>query len=100
MARSEFRDLKSPLSKALRQVAEAGPAGLLAPVWGEAVGDGLAAHARPVRLSDGTLTVEVRREFLAVLAAEEATLRERLNARLGRGAVRAIHFVTEAGLPR
>ena len=95
MARSEFHDLKSSLSKALRRVAEVGEAGLLSPVWAEAVGEGLSAHARPVRLVDGALTVSVRPEFAAILAAEEATLRERLNARLGPRAVRVIHFVRE-----
>jgi len=95
MARSELNDLKTSLSKALRQVAQVGSASLLAPVWKEAVGPGLASHARPVRLVDGQLTVSVRPEFAAILAAEEAILRERLNARLGPKAVQVIHFVAE-----
>ena len=95
MARSQFADLKSPLSKALRQVAEAGPAAVLAPVWGDVVGGGLGAQSRPVRLVDGALTVCVRPEFMAILAAEQTTLIQRLNARLGARAVRVIYFVAE-----
>ncbi|MBI5545552.1 MAG: DUF721 domain-containing protein [Deltaproteobacteria bacterium] len=97
MARSEFTDAKGPLARALRQVAEAGPGDVLTPVWAEAVGAALAAHSRPVRLSEGTLTVSADPEFIMDLEYEQQVLVTRLNARLGRNAVRKLSFMREVG---
>lgn len=94
MARSDFHDVKGPLARALGQVAEAGPASVLAPVWAEAVGGALARRSRPVRLHEGVLTVETDAEFLADLERERELLRQRLNARLGKEAVRQIRYLT------
>lgn len=93
MARSAFTDLKGPLSQALKKVALAGPAMALAPVWAEAVGAHLATRTRPVRLAEGTLTVEADPEFFFDLEREQGTLCARLNERLGRSAVRRLLFV-------
>jgi len=93
MASSHFTDLKNPLARALGAVAVAGPAGLLAPVWEDVVGEQLARYSRPVRLHAGTLTVEVCAEFGLDLRLSEGLLRERLNARLGRNAVRVLTWV-------
>lgn len=48
-------------------------------VWDEAVGDGIAAVARPVSERDGTLTVECQS---AVWAGELAFMEERIRSRL------------------
>lgn len=95
MARSDFSDMKGALGRALRQVAEAGPASVLGPVWEEVVGAALARHSRPVRLQDGALTVAVSPEFAAELEREQATLCGRLNARLGKDSVRRLWLVPE-----
>jgi hypothetical protein len=87
MAQSAFTDLKGPLGRALRRVAEAGPAGALGVIWGEAVGGLLASRSRPVRLAGGALTVESDPEFADELRRASAELCGRLNSRLGRGAV-------------
>ena len=95
MAHSKLEDLKGPLARALAQVAQTGPGDMLGPVWEEAVGVSLAARSRPVRLHEGELTVVAQQEFIFDLKREARTLLERLNFRLGRGAVRLIHFVKE-----
>jgi hypothetical protein len=92
MAQAAFADLKGPLSRALLAVAHRGPAGALAPVWAEAVG-ALASRSRPVRLSGASLTVEVDPEFIDDLLRAQEALRQRLNDRLGKDAVRRITFV-------
>ncbi len=97
MARSHFEDMKGPLSRALRKVAEAGPASVLAPVWGEVVGAALSERSRPVLLQDGVLTVEADPTFIEDFERARATLLERLNARLGRNAVRTLRFLRQAG---
>ncbi len=90
MARSEFTDLKGPLSRALKQVASRGRAAALDPVWAEAVGPALSRQSRPLLLEDGRLTVEVDAHLLSSVEAEKILLIERLNARLGKSAVRQI----------
>jgi hypothetical protein len=92
MARSEFRDLKGALSRALRTASAKGPAGALEPLWREAVGDALARHSRPLLLESGRLTVEVESALLESLESQKPLVCERLNARLGRGAVAQIIF--------
>lgn len=99
MAQSSFTDLKGPLGRALRRVAEAGPAGALGVVWGEAVGALLASRSRPVRLAGKVLTVESDPEFAEDLRRAGADLCGRLNARLGRGAVERLIVVLSPGVP-
>ena len=94
MARSELKDARGPLARALGNIAKAGPAGVLEPLWAEVVG-ALSSRSRPVRLHDGVLTVESDPQFLAFLERDRAVLIERLNARLGRRAVRQLLFVSE-----
>ncbi len=93
MAHSTFTDLKGPLGRALRRIAEAGPGGALGVIWREAVGDMLAARSRPVRLAGKVLTVETDPEFAEDLRGAGAELCARLNARLGRGAVERLLVV-------
>lgn len=93
MAWSDFHDVKGPLARALGRVAEAGPGSVLAPVWADVVGGALATRSRPVRLHEGVLTVEADPEFLPDLERERDLLRDRLNARLGKGAVRQLRYL-------
>jgi len=95
MARSELADVRGPLARALRKVAQSGSAGVLAPVWAEVVGPALASRSRPVRLSQGELTVTVAPEFAVDLRRDEAALRARLEARLGKGSVRRLLIQVE-----
>jgi len=97
MARSKFADMKGPLARALRQVAEAGPATVLTPVWAEAVGAALASRSRPVILSGGVLTIEADPQFIVDLERERETLRSRLNARLGRNVIHTLRFIRQEG---
>ena len=96
MATSSFDDLKRSLAQTLFQAARAGAASVLAPLWRDAVGEGLAAHSQPVRLADGVLTVEAEPEFAAELAHASETVRARLNARLGGQALLRVEVVRRA----
>ena len=96
MARSQLKDAKGPLARALGAIANAGPADVLAPLWAEVVGP-LSARSRPVRLSEGVLTVEADPQFLPDLQREAGELLRRLNERLGRGAVQRIILIRQGG---
>jgi predicted nucleic acid-binding Zn ribbon protein len=62
--------------------------------WDAVVGPVVAAHARPHRLRRGVLTVHVDGpEWMQELQFQKQDLRERLNARLGRPAVREIYLL-------
>lgn len=62
--------------------------------WGALVGPLIARHASPRRLRRGVLVVEVDGpEWLHELRYLEGELRQRLNERLGRAAVRELLFV-------
>ncbi len=93
MARSSFTDLKDPLARALRHIAEAGSGGALEVVWRDAAGALLAARSRPVRLARGALTLECDPDFAVDLERASDLLCTRLNARLGRGAVRRLIII-------
>lgn len=93
MAQSDLQDMKNALARALGAPASNGGAPLLAPLWREAVGS-LAAHSRPVSLSRGTLQVEADPDFLFDLGRQKELVVARLNARLGRGTVRTIEFIS------
>ena len=65
--------------------------------WDAAVGPTLAQHARPRRLARGVLVVAVdSSEWMQELQFLKHDLRARLNARVGREAVRQIFVVLAA----
>ena len=62
-------------------------------VWREVVGDAIASNATPMYIRQGSLTVGVSEPiWLQELNYQAETIRERLNERLGREAVRTIQF--------
>jgi predicted nucleic acid-binding Zn ribbon protein len=66
--------------------------------WDAVVGPTLALHARPERLRRGVLIVAVDSpEWMQELQFLKHELRERLNARLGRSAVRDVFLVLGSG---
>jgi predicted nucleic acid-binding Zn ribbon protein len=71
-----------PLSSSLDDVVR--EVGGLFGRWDEVVGAQIAAHARPVRLDDGVLVVEVDEPAWATqMTMLSATVRERLDAVVG-----------------
>ena len=66
--------------------------------WSDVVGPTIARHARPRRLRRGVLLVEVDgAEWMHELQYLKGDLRTRLNARLGRAAVRDLFLVLAGG---
>jgi predicted nucleic acid-binding Zn ribbon protein len=66
--------------------------------WSDVVGPTIARHARPRRLRRGVLLVEVDgTEWMHELQYLKGDLRTRLNARLGRAAVRDLFLVLAGG---
>jgi predicted nucleic acid-binding Zn ribbon protein len=66
--------------------------------WDTVVGPTVARHARPLRLRQGVLVVGVDGpEWMQELQFLKHELRERLNARLGREAVRDLYVVLGSG---
>ncbi|HZP42383.1 MAG TPA: DUF721 domain-containing protein [Candidatus Binatia bacterium] len=64
------------------------------PHWDAVAGPTVALHARPERMQRGVLVVRVdSSEWMQELQFSKHELRERLNARLGRAAVRDIFLV-------
>ncbi len=62
--------------------------------WDAVVGPTVALHARPLRLQRGVLVVSVdAAEWMQELQFLKHDIRERLNARLGRAAVRDLFLV-------
>jgi predicted nucleic acid-binding Zn ribbon protein len=94
MARREPKSLESLLPRVLARLAEeSGKGRTLAPIWEAAVGPQIARHTSPYSLQGGTLVVTVASaEWARTLALEQASLCERLNARLGAGMVTALSF--------
>jgi predicted nucleic acid-binding Zn ribbon protein len=93
-------DAPTPLGDVLRAVLERLPdASRLADHelwahWDAVVGPTVAAHARPHRLQRGVLTVSVDSpEWMQELQFQKQDLRERLNARIGRPAVRDLYLL-------
>ena len=93
-------DRPTPLGEVLRLVLERLPdAPRLADHelwahWDAVVGPKIAAHARPHRLRRGVLTVSVDSpEWMQELQFVKQDLRERLNARIGRTAVRDLYLL-------
>ena len=65
--------------------------------WEAVAGATLARHARPERLRNGVLVVAVdSAEWMQELQFHKRELRERLNARLGRTALRDVFLVLAA----
>lgn len=97
MARSEFKSLDSLLPRVLAKLAgESGRGRPLAPVWAVVAGPHIARHSTPHLLEGTTLVLTVASaEWAQALAREEASLCERLNERLGAGAVTALSFRLE-----
>ncbi|HLK99824.1 MAG TPA: DUF721 domain-containing protein [Myxococcaceae bacterium] len=94
MARKEPKSLESLLPRLLARLAEeSGKGRALEPVWAAAVGAQIAKHTSPYTLHEGTLVVTVASaEWAKTLSLQEASLLERLNARLGVGTVKALTF--------
>ncbi len=91
-----------PLADALRSVrAEVEPATPLAALqgaWPEAVGEEIAAHARPVAERDGVVTVACDAATWAQeLDLLQAELLGRLRERLGEGSWERLRFVVGEG---
>jgi len=62
-------------------------------VWDEVVGEPIGSNARPVHIRQGSLTVGVREPiWLQELKYQGDIIRQKLNERLGREAVRTIRF--------
>jgi len=62
--------------------------------WPEAVGEAIAARARPYRLRDGVLMVQVSSHtWMQELQFLKEEIRAKLNARLGGELLRDLHFV-------
>ncbi len=62
-------------------------------IWDEAVGSAIARNAQPLWIKDRRLRVKVSDPiWLQELSYMEVTIREKLNARLGRQAVEKIEF--------
>jgi predicted nucleic acid-binding Zn ribbon protein len=97
MERRDPKALESLLPRVLARLAqESGKARALAPVWADAVGPQIAKHTSPYLLEQGTLVVTVASaEWAMTLEREQASLCERLNARLGPDTVRALTFRLE-----
>jgi predicted nucleic acid-binding Zn ribbon protein len=97
MERRDPKSLDALLPRVLARLAqESGKGRTLAPVWAEVVGPHIAKHTSPYTLAQGTLVVNVvSAEWAVTLSREEAVLRERLNERLGEGAVTALDFRLE-----
>lgn len=97
MERRDPKALDSLLPRLLARLAqESGHARALAPVWAEAVGSHIAKHTSPYSLEKGTLVVTVASaEWALTLEREQASLCERLNARLGPDTVTALTFRLE-----
>jgi predicted nucleic acid-binding Zn ribbon protein len=92
------RGAPRPLGESVRALrVEAVPATLLAAVqerWDDAVGERIAAEARPVREREGTITVECRSATWAQeLDLLQSELLERLNQALGGPRVRRLRLV-------
>jgi predicted nucleic acid-binding Zn ribbon protein len=94
MARNEPKSLESLLPRVLARLAEeSGKGSSLAPIWAAAVGPQIAKHTSPYTLQAGTLVVTVASAAWAqTLSLEQASVCERLNARLGAGKVTALSF--------
>lgn len=94
MAREQPKSLESLLPRVLARLAEeSGKGHALAPVWTAAVGPQIAKHTSPYSLQGGTLVVTVASaEWARTLSLEQGALCERLNARLGPGAVKTLSF--------
>ena len=61
--------------------------------WDEVVGDPIAGHAQPSWIKNGRLRVKVSDPiWLQELEFVEETIKEKLNAKLGRKAVKRIEF--------
>jgi predicted nucleic acid-binding Zn ribbon protein len=66
--------------------------------WDAVVGPTIARHARPERMKRGVLFVAVDSpDWMQELQFLKHELRDRLNARLGRAAVRALFIVLSGG---
>ncbi|MFB6240507.1 MAG: DUF721 domain-containing protein [Gemmatimonadota bacterium] len=69
--------------------------------WEDRVGEQLAEHARPVRLNEGTLFVEVESSsWMMELQMMKRELMERLNAGRERGRIEKLVFVQGGGSGR
>jgi predicted nucleic acid-binding Zn ribbon protein len=94
-----------PLADSIRAVRSAAePATLLAAVqgcWEQAVGERIAAQARPVREREGTITIECRASTWAQeLDLLQDELLARVNEALGEPRVRGLRAIVGEGFDR
>jgi predicted nucleic acid-binding Zn ribbon protein len=67
-------------------------------VWDEAVGPGIARHARPSWIRKGILRIEVSDPiWLQELEFEAETIKEKLNGQLGGKTIKKIEFRLNSG---
>jgi predicted nucleic acid-binding Zn ribbon protein len=87
------RPAANAFQAALQRVAPKTPLAAVQAAWSTAVGEQLAAVARPVSERDGTLTIECADAVWAQeLDLMQDTLLERLQAEVGDQAPRALRF--------
>ncbi len=97
MARSEFTPLGALLPRLLAK--RGAEVRLLAPLWREAVGPGLAHHSSLLSLEEGVLVAAISPQypaFLEALRASRGMIVERLNALAGRKLVTRLDLVAQA----
>jgi hypothetical protein len=94
---NEPTSLRTLLAKSHAAAAAAGGIAIDSETWREVVGDRIARHARPGRLSRGVLTVQVSS---SVWAQELSLLSDELRARLRNGgvAVTSLRFAVTTGV--
>lgn len=87
------RPAANAFQAALQRVAPKTPLAAVQAAWSTAVGEQLAARARPVSERDGTLTIECADAVWAQeLDLMQESLLERLRAEVGEQAPRALRF--------
>ena len=100
--RAKPDDAPTPLADALSEVGaelglpDPGLVGVLTERWPEVVGDGIAAHAHPRDLRDGTLTIAVDAPPWATeLRYLETDICARFRAITGQDAIQRVRVVVE-----
>jgi predicted nucleic acid-binding Zn ribbon protein len=89
------RDVGSSLRRVVGGLSGGGGSGIVAVLgcWDEVVGEGVGAHARPRRLSNGVLGVDVDEPGWATqLRYLRSQMIEQINTRLGNDVVQSIEL--------
>jgi predicted nucleic acid-binding Zn ribbon protein len=91
---SDFTPVRSLLPEVLARLSNSGSPGALQALWQQLIGGPIAQNSCAKSLEAGVLRVEVVSvAWRTTLQAEEAVLRERLNAALRRAAIQRLEFV-------